>query len=221
MAVNLLRRSRQPLDDHPDHDLGHLAAAMGLTVVAGDPSVNVAVDLPARFHDVAGGARSARRTDRQLDLRATGVVDGRTVDLAWSDAAGKRWGIITSTITYAFSGHLAVEARSALAPFELTTRTRSQSGFDPRPVFDGPEVPLGVPELDATHRLTAVPDLSPDLVRWLVHLAGHDGVHVVWDGTTVSHRLHPYCADLFADPAALLDGLMAMAEILEAEYPMP
>ncbi|MCU1499624.1 MAG: hypothetical protein JWM47_3577 [Acidimicrobiales bacterium] len=207
-----LRRQR-----YDDGQFGHIAAAMGLEVEIGDPRVDLVHGLPDRFQDVAEGRFPLRPRRWQLDLCATGLVQGRSVELSWSDAADRRRGLLASTVTYCFNGYLSVSSPSTMEPFEVTNRERSRSGFDPRPVFDGPEVPLDIPEVDATYRLTSAAALPPQLAHLIADLAVQDWIHVVWDGETISHRLHPYCGAMFTDPAATLDGLLAMAAVLEAE----
>lgn len=219
MLTKLSRNDTPRRGRYADYEFGAVASAMGLTVVSGDPGVNLVLDLPDRFSDVAGGNLAALSKGRRLDLRATGDAYGRSVELAWSDAAGKRRGVLSSTVTYSFNGHLSVSVRSAMEPFEVTNRDRSLSGFDPRPVFDGPELPLGIPDADEAYRLTSGSPLEPELAELVADLAVHDWVHLVWDGQTISHRLQPYCGAMFTDAAAVLDSLSAMAAILEQEHP--
>lgn len=166
-AVWARLKHRAAVAEHSDKNLGALAARLGLSVVEGDPNLNLLY-----FQQPSG---SYQRT-----VTLTGQPYGRAVTFWIRDGQKTQEYIVATKTTWTFGSRLELAVPSAPA-FEVMLRNPNQYlRVEPDHVTPSlPVVSTGVPQLDETFIVRAAdPGVATKLVNTLYLLATQSYVHL-------------------------------------------
>lgn len=159
-----------------DKNLGSVAARLGLTVVEGDPSLNLLL-----FQQPAG--------DFERKIRLTGRPYGRPTSFLIFDGQKTNDYLIVRQITHSFGCFLEAQTNVTFPAFEVVLRNPHQYLPPALELADRPElreVATGDPQLDALFVLRALdPRVGPALIPALRLVRAHQYVHFAGEGNRV------------------------------------
>jgi len=158
---------KRNIEENSDKNVGTLASRIGLTVVEGDPNLNLLY-----FQQPSGNYQ------RQISL--AGRPYGRDVEFWVRDGKKTKEYIVATKTTWTYGSRLELAVPSA-PQFEVVLRNPNQylvvsPDYDDPPL---PEVSTGVSQLDELFIVRATqPTVGPALVGALQLLATHHYVHM-------------------------------------------
>jgi hypothetical protein len=171
-------RLKRSMGEHEDKTVRSVAERMGLSVVEGDPQLNLLY-----FMQPSG--------DYERTIRLEGRPYGRPVRLWVSDGKKTSEYVVARTITRSYGGRLTVEVPTAPV-FEVLLRNPNQYLVVEPEYADRPlqEVSTGDAMLDAHFIVRAEhPAIGPMLVHALSLLSTHLYVHLAGGNGTLWMRL--------------------------------
>ena len=159
-----------------DKNLGSVAARLGMTVVEGDPNLNLLL-----FQQPAG--------DFERKIRLAGQPYGRPTSFLLFDGKKTNDYVIVRKITQSFGCFLEAQTNVTFPAFEVVLRNPHQYLPPALEFADRPElreVTTGNPQLDARFVIRSIdPRVGPALIPALSVVREHQYVHFAGDGSRV------------------------------------
>jgi hypothetical protein len=152
---------------------GEMAKRIGLSVVEGDPNLNL---MYAHTQIIAGQLEEAK-------VRLAGNPSGRNGEVTYYERRETKTGMTSTTVTTYFDGRVAVEVRAPFPEFELVLRSPPSWVGTPKLKISASAHPFGDPALDQRYVLRTVDArIGPVIAPALANLASHQYVHIYGQG---------------------------------------
>ncbi len=156
---------------------GEMAKRIGLSVVEGDPNLNL---MYAHSQILAGQTKEAK-------VRLAGNPSGRNGEVRYYERMEAKAEFSGTTITTYFDGHVGVEVRAPFPEFEVVLRSPPSWVGTPKLKVSAPAVPFGDATLDQRYVLRTVDArIGPVIAPALANLAAHQYVHIFGQGNQLT-----------------------------------